>query len=135
MVSTCKNMPHWTTSEHGNRVLKTRFLGQNQVSKTRVASKWYYFVTGTTNYIVWILLLVTHFNQKLFCYSVFSFSNNKFNLNGPLRSGWYRCLNNNFRCLKNITHISTTLFHFHIFLQHLNNVTRTIFSKWKLWIT
>ena len=42
-------------------------MGQNRVSETRVASLWYSFVTGTTNYIVWILLLVTHFGQLLSC--------------------------------------------------------------------
>ena len=36
-------------------------MGQNRVLETRVASMWYCFVTGTTNYMVWILLLVTHF--------------------------------------------------------------------------
>ena len=40
-------------------------MGQNRVSKTRVASLWYSFVTGTTNYIVWILLLVTHFGLRI----------------------------------------------------------------------
>ena len=69
-------MPHWTTSEHGNRVSKTRFIGQNRVSETRVASIWYCFVIGTINYIVWILLLVTHFglpNLLLFFNKVFLF--------------------------------------------------------------
>ena len=35
------------------------------------------------------------------------------------------CLNNNFCYLNNITYISTTLFHPHVFSQHLNNVSRT----------
>ena len=40
------------------------------------------------------------------------------------------CLNNSFHYLNNITHIFTTrifttLFHLHVFSQHLNNVTRT----------
>ena len=34
------------------------------------------------------------------------------------------CLNNNFRCLNNTTYISTTLFHLHVFSQHLDNITR-----------
>ena len=34
-------------------------------------------------------------------------------------------LNNSFRCLNNTAHISTTFFHSHIFLQYLNNVTKT----------
>ena len=34
-------------------------------------------------------------------------------------------LNNSFRCLNNTTHIFTTLFHSHVFPQHLKNVIRT----------
>ena len=36
------------------------------------------------------------------------------------------CLNNSFRYLNNITLISTTLFHPHVFSQYLDNTTRTI---------
>ena len=39
---------------------------------------------------------------------------------------WYCCLNNNFYCLNITTCIFTTLFHLHVFPQHLNNVTRNL---------
>ena len=40
---------------------------------------------------------------------------------------WYYCLNNSFRY--NSTHISTTLFHLHLFPQHLNNNTRNFLTN------
>ena len=42
---------------------------------------------------------------------------------------WYYYLNNSFRYLNNSTHISTTLFHPHIFPQHLNNNIRNFFTN------
>ena len=38
---------------------------------------------------------------------------------------WLCCLTNNFRCLNNITRISTKKFHSHVFPQHLKNITKT----------
>ena len=48
---------------------------------------------------------------------------------------WYSCLNNSFHCSNNTTRIFISLFHSHVFLQNLNNVTKTtlpngpLFSK------
>ena len=49
-----------------------------------------------------------------------------------LKPVWLYCLNNSFHYLNSTTHISTTLFHPYVFLQHLNNVIRTMLSNGSL---
>ena len=53
---------HQTWSDHGNRVFKTRFIGQNRVFETQDISKIYTVKTVPTNYMVGKMGLIPNFD-------------------------------------------------------------------------